>query len=311
MISKRKVKEEILEDVKNGVTDFKAFLYSAVISFGSLSLENKKFYLSIETDEDVILLKSLEALKSLYNIGAALSVTRHKKSSEKKIDLNEKDTFAVLSDLAVVSTEDGRVTGFLDGLGERYLNDEAFKTFMRIAFLKNGVIRTPNDAGEGGYYLEVVFAGAATAADAAKQLEKYDIKAKLLERNQAYAVYIKDGESVSAFLALISASDSALALQEILVVRGERNNSNRRANCDSHNMDKSAEASANQILAINKIISAKGGLDALQKELRETAESRIKNNTATIGELSEILGVSKGCVQHRLKKLMYMASEIS
>ena len=180
---------------------------------------------------------------------------------------------------------------------------------LQLAFLKNGVVRTPE--GSQGYYLEMLFNNYAFANDVKGELLRYGIKAKLSERNDSFAVYIKDGESVCAFLALIRAYGASLSLQELLVLRGERNNSNRRANCDSHNLDKSALACVSQVLAIIKIEKSAGGIDGLPEALKETAKARLKDNTASIKELAAVLGVSKSCVQHRLKRLIEIAGGLN
>ncbi|MDR3264281.1 MAG: DNA-binding protein WhiA [Clostridiales bacterium] len=305
MIAKSKVKEEILENILSEEDfDYGAYLYSVILFFGSLTLSERKLYLSVEAGENTILLKFSEALKTVYGINATLSVSQHTKKTLKQIELSDKDTLFLLDDLSAAVVEDGRLIGFTDKLCEKYRNERAFKTVMQTAFLKNGALRIPDEKGEeSGYYAEVVFENDGFAAGVAEELETYGIKAKLAERNETYAVYLKDGESVGAFLALVRAYGSALELQEILLVREERNNSNRRANCDSHNTDKTALASVKQVLAITKIQQSAGGLAALPTELYETALCRLNNNTASTEELAVLLNVSKGCVQHRLKKL--------
>ncbi|MDR2091140.1 MAG: DNA-binding protein WhiA [Clostridiales bacterium] len=430
MISKRKVKEEILENIAAMTDGFGAFLYAAVISYGSLILSYGKFFLCVENDESVVLLKFIEGLKKEYNIGASLEISgeikggglefyadSRKKSAGnagssgkkgleftgntgksgaesvgnvgqggtgssgkkgleftgntgksgaesvgnvgqggtgssgkkgleftgntgksgaefersaaaaiknggaailglkdgkgrgKRVVLGEKDTAVLLDGLGAAEVFDGRVAGFVDGLPEKYRNFEGMRSFFQLAFLKNGVVRTPDDD-EGGYYAEVSFDSETLGLCAADELNEYGIKAKTLERNESLVLYIKDGESVGGFLALVQAHESALKLQEILVVREERNNSNRRANCDSHNLDKSAEASVAQTLAITKIAEG-GGLSALSEGLKKTAEVRLENHTASLNELAEMLGVTKSCVQHRLKKLVDIADEMN
>jgi DNA-binding transcriptional regulator WhiA len=449
MISKKKVKEEILENISVEAGDLKAFLYAVTVSSGSLILSDKKLSLTIENDEAVVLLKFIEGLKKEYNVNASLIISGgagektsgtdkkknkkhsdfnknssefYRKNGEKYVDftpknsekavnfdpkngektadfdpkngekyvdftpkndekavnfdrkndkktaefnrknnensviterkkrgkcleIGEKDTASVLNGLCAAEFFEGKLVGFTDGLPEKYRDFEGIKALLQAAFLKNGVLRTPDadddggyymgekghsehgdydaagelnsenginereNSGRGGYYAEVMFDSERLASDVVFELNKYGIKAKILERNESYAVYIKDGESVGGFLALVQAHGNALELQEILVMREERNNSNRRANCDSHNLDKSVEASVGQALAIAKI-AEKGGLDALSDELKRTADIRTENPTASLNELAEMLGVSKSCVQHRLKRLADIAGKI-
>jgi len=87
------------------------------------------------------------------------------------------------------------------------------------------------------------------------------------------------------------------------------NNTNRRKNCDLGNLNRQVEAVAKQTDAIKKI-QATIGLDSLKKDLLETANARLNNPDETLSELAEILGVTKSCLNHRLRKLVAIADEI-
>ena len=87
------------------------------------------------------------------------------------------------------------------------------------------------------------------------------------------------------------------------------NNTNRRKNCDLGNLNRQVEAVAKQTDAIKKI-QANLGLETLKKDLRETAQARLDNPDETLNELAEILGVTKSCLNHRLRKIVAIADEI-
>ena len=61
---------------------------------------------------------------------------------------------------------------------------------------------------------------------------------------------------------------------------------------------------------INVIIDTIG-LEGLNKQLQETAKARINNPDATLEELAEMQGVSKSCMNHRLRKLNEIAKNIN
>ncbi|MDR3294113.1 MAG: DNA-binding protein WhiA [Clostridiales bacterium] len=308
MISKNKVKQEILKYFSENESD-DAFLYGVILSFGSIRIADRRIFLSVECDEDILLTRFAFEIKRKYAIGASLNISQKSKKL-KEVEIAEKEMLVLLEKTGAAAVSDGHIVGFTDTLEERYLGEREFQTVMRFAFFKNGVVRAPEQEENGGYYLEIVFESEAYAADVSDALLTYGIKAKLVERNESYVVYVKDGESVGAFLALVAAYDSALALQEILVVREERNNAHRRANCDSYNFDKSASASVGQVLAIEKIKNNEQAMKLLPHELSDTALCRLTHHTASISELSELLGVSKGCVQHRLKRLQSIAEKL-
>ena len=68
-------------------------------------------------------------------------------------------------------------------------------------------------------------------------------------------------------------------------------------------------AAARQISAINKIDEIIG-LNSLKPDLQEVAEARRENPEETLNELAERLNVSKSCLNHRLRKLVSIASEL-
>ena len=47
--------------------------------------------------------------------------------------------------------------------------------------------------------------------------------------------------------------------------------------------------------------------DALPAQLKETADARADHPEASLSELAEILGVSKSCLNHRLRKIVELA----
>jgi len=67
-------------------------------------------------------------------------------------------------------------------------------------------------------------------------------------------------------------------------------------------MDKSIA----QILAIRRIESDRGGLDSLSEDLREVCDLRLKNQYASLSELSALSGgkYSKAGLSRRLTKII-------
>ena len=80
-------------------------------------------------------------------------------------------------------------------------------------------------------------------------------------------------------------------------------------NCDVANIDRAVEAASRQIDAIEYIDSAEG-LETLSDKLQTTAHLRRTYPEITMGELAEMLGVSKSCVSHRLEKLTAYAEKL-
>ena len=69
-------------------------------------------------------------------------------------------------------------------------------------------------------------------------------------------------------------------------------------------------ASVRQIRAIETIAAAVG-LQELDPQLREVAEARLADKEASLKELAARIGISKSCLNHRLRKLVRTAEELS
>ena len=92
-------------------------------------------------------------------------------------------------------------------------------------------------------------------------------------------------------------------MEKIIADRELNNSINRNVICEAANLDKTFAAAAKQIVAIEEILK-EVGLDNLPDGLKEAANARLNNPTASLSELSKILGISKSCLNHRLRKIM-------
>ena len=78
-------------------------------------------------------------------------------------------------------------------------------------------------------------------------LSNFGINAKLTNKANGKIVYLKDGEDISSFLALIGANNAVLRFEEIRVEKSARNSINRIVNCETANLSKIVEAAGEQI----------------------------------------------------------------
>lgn len=186
------------------------------------------------------------------------------------------------------------------------LNLDQIKWLIRGVYLGSGSINNP----EKKYHLEIGIAQKTEAEKVIEYLKKYDIKSKMVEKRDDYAVYIKDGEEISKFLALLGANKSVIKFEEIRVQREMNNKINRIVNCETANLNKTINASIEQIEAIKKI-KTNNKFEKLDKSLKEIAELRLNNPNASLVELGKLLKnpVGKSGVNYRLKKIMEIANE--
>lgn len=130
-----------------------------------------------------------------------------------------------------------------------------------------------------------------------------------MKRKESAVVYIKSKEAISDFLSVVGAENSLKKFSGLVEKRDESNRSNRAANCFSGNADKAATASVRQVMAIRTIERA-AGADFLSAELKETAKARLENPSASLQELAAELGISKSCLNHRMRKLTETAEKL-
>ena len=187
-------------------------------------------------------------------------------------------------------------------------DEQLARLFIREAFIKSGFINSPDKE----YHLEILFKTKKKAEEMQKILEKCGIEnVGITKKGNGTILYIKDGESISAFLALIGANNAMLRFEETRVIKETRNNINRIVNCETANLNKTINASIEQINAINKLIE-NDELKKLSKGLQEIAEARIKYPDLSYEELGKQLTkqLGKSGVSHRLRKINEIANSI-
>lgn len=180
--------------------------------------------------------------------------------------------------------------------------------YIKGAFLGSGSCTLPVEGGKTGYHLEIIFAKKNLAKDFCKLLSDMELIAKLTERKESYVVYIKSKELISDFLSVIGADGCLRKLSTLVEKRDKANNDNRARNCIAGNADKTAIAAVKQVVAIERL-KKQGGFADLSAELRVLAKARLENPTMSLQELADKLGVSKSCLNHRMRKLLSLAGE--
>ncbi len=181
------------------------------------------------------------------------------------------------------------------------------KAAIRGAFMGGGLINNPNKK----YHLEITFNSEKNQKIIQSIISDFNITTKSLIRKNGYSLYIKEGEIISDFLAVIGANTAVIRYEEIRVIKDKRNNINRIVNCETANFNKTIEASVLQVQAIN-LIKSKNKFEELPENLKEIAELRLESPDANLIELGEMLSVpiSKSGINHRLNKILEIAKEL-
>ena len=181
------------------------------------------------------------------------------------------------------------------------------KAFLRGAFLASGFIRDPNL----DYHAELLAPGETRAAEMKTLLEGFSVPARITHRKGAPVVYMKEAEAISDFLSVIGAAKSRLEWENVRIIRSIQGDVNRRVNCETANLKKTAEAGMDQVRAIGRIEKAKG-LRSLPEQLRQIAELRLEHPDISLQELGTLLDppLGKSGVNHRMRKIMDIADQL-
>ena len=163
---------------------------------------------------------------------------------------------------------------------------------------------------ENKYHLEMVMLNENNVQIIVSALEKMDINAKELQLKNKCSIYIKEGEEISKLLALIGANKAVMKFEDIRIQREMRGKVNRLVNCETANLNKTINASIEQIAAIKKLKQNRK-FHKLDENLKEIANLRLENPNMPLAELGKLLKepVGKSGVNYRLKKIMEIARE--
>lgn len=186
-------------------------------------------------------------------------------------------------------------------------NDELQKAIVKGAFLGAGSITDPNKQ----YHLEIFFQERSNAEYILNLCKNFGVYLKILENKDKVQLYIKDGEEISKFLALLGANRGVLAFEDVRITKEIKNNVNRLVNCETANLNKIVNASVNQVNDI-KLIQKLNKFEELPDYLKEIALIRLENPDMSLKALGELLEkpIGKSGVNHRLQKIHDFAEEL-
>ena len=261
------------------------------------------YLLSINT---IINNKSVKySTSSEYNINRFSKLLNNINILDYKIDLQGKIYFITLSKsklkkIVEINSNEIIINQIIT------TNEENIRALVRGIFLGSGSINNP----ENKYHLEMNLSNIEYANYIKKLLEKYAIHLKMLEKEKSYSLYIKEGEEISKFLAFIGANKSVLKFEGIRVQREMNNKVNRIVNCETANLNKTINASINQVEAI-RYLQKINKFEKLDDNLKEIALLRLKNPNIPLSELGKLLKepIGKSGVNYRLKRIMQIAED--
>ncbi|MBQ4546089.1 MAG: DNA-binding protein WhiA [Oscillospiraceae bacterium] len=186
-------------------------------------------------------------------------------------------------------------------------NEDDVPFFLRGAYLVCGSLTDPHKE----YHLEFGVSYMNLSKDLSTLIGEVLAQPKSSIRRGSYIVYYKESENIEDIITYIGAMLSSLDMMNIKIEKDIKNRVNRRMNCDNANMDKTLNASLQQVEDINYIFERKDE-NFLSEELLQVAKLRLENPEMSLRELCESVNppLSRSGVNHRLKKIGEIANAL-
>ena len=267
----------------------------------NIDLNNKKIKYTTESDYNINrfsrLLANLGINHSIEINGKVFAIRFNTKEITSWFEIFEKENNSKNQELCIKQ----------ELINEISKKTEYKKAIIRGMFMGAGSINNPDNK----YHMEIILSNIQNLNVAENLLKDLGISVKKMQVKNRNSIYIKDAEEISKFLALIEANKAVLKFEDIRVQKEMREKVNRIVNCNTANLNKTINASIEQIAAIEKIKN-KGKFKKLENNLQEIADLRIKNPNASLVELGKMLKepIGKSGVNYRLKKIVEIAKEL-
>ncbi len=175
------------------------------------------------------------------------------------------------------------------------------KAYLRAAYLGAGTMSNP----EKEYHFEITAADQSLVRELSRLLEKSGLPVNTYQRKGNTVVYLKGAQQISDAIAMMGATASVFALEDVRIRKQARGAANRAINCDEHNFQRMLDAADAQVEGIRKYVIVKG-MRSLPPALQEIAQKRLDNADLSLAELGQQFEppLSKSAVNHRMRRLM-------
>lgn len=265
---------------------------------GTVVKDNRRFKLQVKCREyDYTFIYNL--INNSYNADLDLYTREKENGLVYEIEINGFGVTSIVDDLIYSNRQ------------KYYDENKLFIAYIRGMILANFnlVIEDNEEEKSVGYHLGLIVPDIDYAEEVRGILEYRGIKAKISDWAGEYQIYIKQSEQILKLLNLLKLTECGIYLSKILEEREVANIINRQSICEAANLDKTYNASARQVIAINKVLS-KYGLGKLEEGIREVAEARLNWQNKSMSELAEQLNITKSCLNHRMRRIIKMAEDI-
>ncbi|MDR5700665.1 DNA-binding protein WhiA [Agromyces aerolatus] len=299
------VKEELAR-VEVSKTSVRAAELASILRFaGGLHLISNRIAIEAELDSATVAKRVTRALGELYGVRpdvsviAASGMRRQNQYLVRVLDGGE--TLA-------------RQTGLLDarrrpvrGLPNRLTTGsrDEVAAVWRGAFLAQGGLTDPGRSAA----LEITCPGNEAAMALVGAAGRLGVAAKAREVRGVHRVVIRDGEAISAMLALMGAAETVRNWEELRQRREVRATANRLVNFDDANLRRSAQAAVAACARVERAMELLG--DDIPDHLKYAGRLRLAHREASLDELGHHADppMTKDAVAGRIRRLLAMADK--
>ncbi|MBQ7848182.1 MAG: DNA-binding protein WhiA [Clostridia bacterium] len=244
-------------------------------------------------------------LRSRMNITPRLHYVQHARLGGQRtcvLTIGDEDSQRLMLALRMVEQdEDGEIRYRRTTVRYPMTRQCCRKAYLRAAYLGGGTMTTPDK----DYHFEIATTDQSMVKELSRLLDKSDLPVNTYTRKGATVVYLKSAQHISDALAMMGASNSVFALEDVRIRKQARGAANRAINCDGHNLERTVAAADEQVQGIRRYVIEKG-LRSLPPALQEIAQKRLDNVDLSLVELGQLFEppLSKSAVNHRMRRLM-------
>lgn len=285
-------KQEILKTIPVNSCCSYSFLNSL---FSSAKCEYKPNFLELHIESIIG-----EYVKHILNTMYPNLAVKYKEKLEISGDVEQ-----LLFDCGIDIEEDNLN---INGINQELLISDCCKvSFLKGLYLTSGNFYYTKDNNEksSGYSIEFLFKNYAVADDTKALLKYLGIKIGMTKRANNVVIYIKNSDAIYNFFVKLGAVETAINIQNSLMIREIRNDTNRQGNCFDANLNKTINASREQVKAIDYIIK-NYGVEYLDESLQEVALLRLANEDITLNEMVILYSqpITRAGLKYKLDKII-------
>ena len=280
---------------------------SAILNIG-VKIYDDRF--EIYSENVSVARRVYKLIKDIYHIQIDMDNSSvNSLRGNKLVLLTVKEKFDVILDDLCILKDNNRIYVPYDYLVDEQKDKMAY---IRGSFMICGSINDPKTS---RYHAEFVIQNEDTAEYLNNLLNELYLNSKVIKRDKNYMVYIKEAEKISDLIRMLNATTSLFYYEDIRIYRDHKNMTNRLNNCEQANVDKSINASNEQLEMISKLRELID-FDLLDEKIQTICIYKEKYPETSMGELAEIISsetektITKSCINHRFRKIKEIINSI-